>query len=62
MTTFEIIILAIIYMICYGYVLAIFLKIENILLIILWVIMSFALAIYAPVLIGRMLYDKLNKN
>jgi hypothetical protein len=62
MTTFEIIILAIIYMICYGYTLAIVIKEENVWIRILLAIVSLTLAIYAPLMIGGMLYDKLNKN
>ena len=61
MTTFEIIILAIIYMICYGYVLAIFIKEENVWLRILFAVVSLTLAIYAPFMFGGMLYNKLNK-
>lgn len=59
MTPFEIIILSIIYMICYGFILAIFIKEENIWLRILLVVVSLAIAIYAPLMIGGMLYDKL---
>ena len=62
MTTFEIIILVIIYMFCYGYITALFKKEENIWLITFLAIVSLVLAVYAPLLFGRMLYDKLNKN
>lgn len=62
MTTFEIIILVIIYMICYGYTLAGFIKEENVWLRLFLVIASSILVIYAPLTIGGMLYNKLNKN
>ena len=62
MTTFEIIILAIIYMICYGYILALFIKEENVWLRVFLVIASLWLAVCAPLLFGGMLYEKLNKN
>ena len=62
MTTFEIIILVIIYMICYGYTLAYFIKEENVWLRLFLVIASSILVIYAPLKIGGMLYNKLNKN
>lgn len=60
MNTFEIIILAVIYMICYGYTLAIFIKEKNVWLRILLAIVSLGIAIYAPLMIGGMLYNKLN--
>lgn len=60
MTSFEIIILIIIYMICYGFVSAIFIKEENLWLRIFFAIVSLAIAIYAPLMLGGMLYDKLN--
>lgn len=59
MTPFEIIILSIIYMICYGFVLAIFIKEDNLWVRLLFVIISLALALYAPLMIGGMLYEKL---
>ena len=62
MTTFEIIILAIIYMICYGFTLALFIKEENVWLRTIMAIVSLGLAIYAPLMIGGMLYNKLNNN
>lgn len=62
MTTFEIIILAIIYMICYGFTLALFIKEENVWLRTIMAIVSLGLAIYAPLMIGGMLYEKLNKD
>ena len=61
MTPFEIIILSIIYMICYGFVLAIFIKEDNLWVRLLLVIISLALAIYAPLMIGGMLYEKLKR-
>ena len=61
MIIFEIIILSIIYMLCYGFTLAVFIKEENIWLRILFAIVSLGLAIYAPLIIGSMLYNKLNK-
>lgn len=61
MTLFEIIILSIIYMLCYGFTLAIFIKEENIWLRTFLAILSLGLAIYAPLMIGGMLYNKLNK-
>ena len=60
MTTFEIIILAIIYLFCYGYILSMFIKEENTWLRILLTIVSFALALYAPLLIGGAVFEKLN--
>ena len=62
MTTFEIIILAIIYMICYGFTLALFIKEENVWLRTIMAIVSLGFAIYAPLMIGGMLYEKLNKD
>ena len=60
MTPFEIIILIIIYMICYGFVLEIFLEEEKDMCTrILFSIVSLALAFYAPLTIGKMLYNKL---
>lgn len=61
MTTFEVIILIIIYMFCYGYMLAMFIKEKNTWLRILLAILSLGLAIYAPLMIGGMLYEKLEK-
>jgi len=61
MTDFEIILLVLIYMFCYGYTIAIFIKEEgNIWLKLLLVIVSFALALYAPVFIGSVVFEKLN--
>ena len=60
MTPFEIIILAVIYFVCYGYMTAIFLKKEdNVGLMILLSIVSLILAIYAPIIFGGMLYEKM---
>ncbi len=60
MTPFEIIIICLIYLFCYGYSLAMFIKEENIWLRIFFVIISFALALYAPLFIGSAIYEKLN--
>lgn len=60
MTTFEIIILAIIYLFCYGYILSMFIKEEKTWLRIFLAIVSFALALYAPLLIGGAVFEKLN--
>ena len=59
MTPFEIIVFIIIYMVCYGFVLAMFIKESNVWVRLLGVIVSLALAIYAPLMIGEMLYEKL---
>ena len=60
MTTFEIIILTIIYMFCYGYTLAMAIKEEeNAWIRILLVFLSLVIVIYAPLMIGGMLYEKL---
>ena len=61
MTPFEIIIICLIYLFCYGYSLAMFIKEENIWLRIFFVIISFALALYAPLFIGSAIYEKLNE-
>ena len=60
MTPFEIIIISLIYLFCYGYTIAMFIKEENIWLRVLLVIVSFALAFYAPLLIGGVVFEKLN--
>ena len=60
MTPFEIIIIGLIYLFCYGYVLAMFIKEKNTILRIFLVIVSFALALYAPLIIGGAVFDKLN--
>ena len=59
MTTFENIIIAIIYLICYGYTLAMFIKEESLWLRIFFAIASLIIAIYAPVMFGGMLYEKM---
>ena len=60
MTTFEIIILSLIYMFFYGYTLATFIKEENIWLRLFLVIASFVFALYAPLFIGGAVFEKLN--
>lgn len=60
MTPFEIIILSLIYLFCYGYAIAMFDKEENIWLKILLIIVSFALALYVPLFIGSAVFKKLN--
>lgn len=59
MTTFEIIILIIIYMTCYGYALAIIMKEENVWLRILLVIFALVYSFYVPLIFGGMLYEKM---
>lgn len=60
MTQFEIIILIIIYLICYGYTLAMFIEEKNMWLRLLFTIISLAIALfYAPLTFGGMLYEKL---
>lgn len=59
MTQFEIIILIIIYMFCYGFTLAMFIKEDNVWLRLFMAIVSLTLAIYTPLMIGAMLYEKL---
>lgn len=61
MTQFEILILIIIYMFCYGFTIAPFVKEDNVWLRLYLVTMSLAIAICAPITIGGMLYEKLNK-
>ena len=61
MTSFEIIILSIIYMICYGFIMASFIKEENVWIRILGAIVSLVFVVYAPLMIGGMLYNKLMK-
>lgn len=60
MTPFEIIIISLIYLFCLSYTIAIFIKEENIWLRIFFVIISFAIALYAPLFIGGAIYEKLN--
>lgn len=60
MTHFEIIILTLIYLFCYGYTLAMFIKEENTWLRISLVVACFILAVYAPLFMGPAVYEKLN--
>ena len=60
MTLFEIIILGLIYMFFYGYTLATFTKEENVWLRVFLAIVSLVIALYAPLFIGRAIYEKLN--
>ena len=59
MTQFEIIILSIIYLICYGFTIAMSTKENNVWLRLLFNIVSLAFAFFAPIMIGGMLYEKL---
>ena len=59
MTQFEIIILIIIYTVCYGYIFAMFSKEKNVCLKLLFAIISLAFAFYAPLIFGHMLFKKL---
>ncbi len=61
MTQFEIIILIIIYMFCYGFTIAPLVKEDNVWLRLYLVIISLAIAICAPITIGGMLYEKLKE-
>ena len=47
-------------MFCYGYTLTAFIKEENLWFRILFAIVSFAIAIYAPLFIGGAVFEKLN--
>ena len=60
MTPFEIIIISLIYLFCYGYTIAIFIKEENVWLRLFLVIVSSVLALYAPFIIGGAVFEKLN--
>ena len=60
MTPFEIIIISLIYLFCYGYTISMFIKEENVWLRIFLVIVSPALALYAPLFIGGAVFEKLN--
>lgn len=62
MTHFEIIIIVLIYLFCYGYTTAMFIKEENVWLRTFLVIVSSVLALYAPLFIGGAIYEKLNNN
>ena len=59
MTPFEIIILTIIYLVCCGYMAEMFSKEENVWLRALLVILSLVFAIYAPLMFGGMLFEKM---
>lgn len=61
MTPFEMIILCVIYLVCYGFMLSMNIKDKHIWFRILWAIMCFLFAIYAPIVMGGMLYDKLKE-
>lgn len=61
MTNFEFIILGLIYMFCYGYALALFVKEENVWLRILLAIVSLVLVLYVPLFIGGAVYEKLKQ-
>ena len=66
MTSFEIIILAVIYLVCYGYILTMFFamflkKEENAGLMLLLAMVSLVFATYAPIMFGSMLYEKLKE-
>ena len=61
MTTFEIIILSLIYIFCYGYTIAMFIKEEKVWLKLFLVIASLVVALYyAPFSIGGAVFEKLN--
>ena len=60
MTPFEIIIIGLIYLFCYGYIVAMFIKEENIWLRIFLVIASLVLVLYVPLFIGGAVSEKLN--
>lgn len=60
MTFFEIIIISLIYLFCYGYTVSMHIKEENVWLRTFLVIASFALALYAPLFIGGAVFEKLN--
>ena len=62
MTHFEIIIIVLIYLFCYGYTTSMFIKEENVWLRTFLVIVSLVLALYAPLFIGGAIYEKLNNN
>ena len=60
MTHFEIIVITLIYLFCYGYTIAMFIKEENTWLRIVLCLFSLVLALYAPVYIGSAVFEKLN--
>ena len=61
MTTFEIIIIGLIYLFCYGYTIAMFIKEENVWLRLFLVIVSSVLALYVPFIIGGAVFEKLRQ-
>ena len=60
MTHFEIIVITLIYLFCYGYTIAMFIKEENTWLRIVLCLFSLVVALYAPVYIGGAVFEKLN--
>ena len=60
MTPFEILILSFIYLFCYGYTIAIFIREESIWLRVALMFVSLVIAIDAPLFIGGALFEKLN--
>ena len=60
MTPFEIIIISLIYLFCYGYTMSMFIKEENVWLRIFLAIVSFVLVLYTPLFMGGAIYEKLN--
>ena len=60
MTHFEIIVITLIYLFCYGYTIAMFIKEENTWLRIVLCLFSLVFALYAPVYIGGAVFEKLN--
>ena len=60
MTHFEIIVITLIYLFCYGYTIAMFIKEENTWLRIVLCLFSLVLALYAPLYIGGAVFEKLN--
>jgi hypothetical protein len=62
MTHFEIVIIILLYLFCYGYTTAMFIKEENTWLRIVLCLVSLVLALYAPLYIGGAVFEKLNNN
>ena len=60
MTPFELIVITLIYLFCYGYTIAIFIKEENTWLRIVLCLFSLVFAFYAPLYIGGAVFEKLN--
>ena len=60
MTHFEVIVITLIYLFCYGYTIAMFIKEENTWLRIVLCLVSLVLALYAPMYIGGAVFEKLN--